>query len=107
MGVREMSATKMMAIMLVVAGILGLVYGGLGYASGTHETKPGPTGLAVNDKETVNMPVWAGIGAIVIGGLLLKGWKKKRLSLAEKDQMPVWTPDALEASRKDSALRKR
>jgi hypothetical protein len=31
----------------------------------------------VKDEETVNIPVWAGVGAIVIGGtLLLVGGKK-------------------------------
>jgi hypothetical protein len=33
--------------------------------------KLGPLELKVKEKETVNIPVWAGVGAIVIGGLLL------------------------------------
>ena len=43
----------------------------------THEAKLGPIELSVKDTETVNIPVWAGVGAIVIGGaLLLVGAKK-------------------------------
>ena len=66
-----MSAAKVLAIVLIVAGILGLLYGGFTYTKKTHEAKVGPFDLAVKEKETVNIPVWAGVGAIVIGGLLL------------------------------------
>jgi TRAP-type C4-dicarboxylate transport system permease small subunit len=66
-----MNPIRLMAIVFVVAGILGLVYGGFTYTKDTHEAKLGPIDIAVKDKETVNIPIWAGIGAIVIGGLLL------------------------------------
>ena len=65
-----MSAVKIAAIVLIVAGILGLVYGGFSYTKETHEAKIGSLELSMKDKETVNVPVWAGVGAIVIGGLL-------------------------------------
>lgn len=72
-----MNASRMAAIMLIVAGVLGLVYGSFSYTKETHETKIGPIELSVKEKETVNIPVWAGIGAIVVGGaLLLLGSKK-------------------------------
>lgn len=61
----------MMAFALIVAGILSLVYGSFSYTKETHEAKLGPFALSVTDKETVNVPVWAGVGAIVISGLLL------------------------------------
>jgi len=67
----EMSAVKMLAIVLIVAGALGLVYGGFTYTRETHEAKLGPIELSVKDKETVNVPVWAGVGAIVAGVVLL------------------------------------
>jgi multidrug transporter EmrE-like cation transporter len=67
----EMSAVKMLAIVLIVAGALGLVYGGFTYTRETHEAKLGPIELSVKDKETVNVPVWAGVGAIVAGVILL------------------------------------
>jgi len=66
-----MNAVKIAAIVLIVAGILGLVYGKFSYTKETHEAKLGPIELSVKDKETVNVPVWAGVGAIVVGGLLL------------------------------------
>lgn len=66
-----MSAVKVAAIALMVAGILALVYGGFSYTRETHEAKIGSLELSVKDKETVNVPVWAGVGAIVVGGLLL------------------------------------
>jgi TRAP-type C4-dicarboxylate transport system permease small subunit len=66
-----MSAMKLMAIALIVAGVLGLVYGGFSYTKETHRATIGPLELSVKDKETVNVPVGAGIAAIVIGGVLL------------------------------------
>ena len=66
-----MNPLKIVAIALIVLGILGLVYGGLTYTKSTHETKIGPLEFSVKDKETVNIPVWAGVAAVVIGGALL------------------------------------
>jgi len=66
-----MSAVKMMAIVLIIAGLLGLVYGQFSYTKETQEAKLGPLELSVKDTETVNIPVWAGVAAIVAGGGLL------------------------------------
>lgn len=66
-----MSAAKLIGIVLIVAGILGLGYGSFSYTKETHEAKIGPIELSVKDKETVNVPVWAGVASIVIGGALL------------------------------------
>jgi TRAP-type C4-dicarboxylate transport system permease small subunit len=66
-----MNALKIAAIVLIAAGILGLAYGGFTYTKGTHEAKLGPLELSVKDRERVNVPVWAGVGAIAIGGALL------------------------------------
>jgi hypothetical protein len=71
-----MSAIKIAALVLIVAGILGLVYGRFSYTKETHEAKLGPLELSVRDKETVNVPVWAGVASIVAGGLLLLVPKK-------------------------------
>lgn len=68
---------KILGIVLIVGGILGLVYGGFTYTKETHEAKVGPLALSVTDKETVNVPIWVGVGAIVIGGLLLVVGSKK------------------------------
>ncbi len=66
-----MNAIKMLAIVLIVAGGLGLAYGSFTYTKETHEAKLGPIELSVKDKETVNIPVWAGVGAIAAGLFLL------------------------------------
>ena len=66
-----MNAIKLAAIVLMVAGILGLAYGQFSYTKETHEAKIGPLELSMKDKETVNVPVWAGVGAIIIGTVLL------------------------------------
>ena len=63
---------KIVAIVLVVAGILGLVYGTFSYTKESHDVKLGPLELSVKEKQTVNVPIWADVGAIVAGvGLLL------------------------------------
>ena len=72
-----MNAVKMAAIVLIAAGVLALVYGNFTYTKDTHEAKLGPIELSVKEKETVNVPVGAGVGAIVIGGLLLLVGRKK------------------------------
>jgi hypothetical protein len=66
-----MSAIKIAAIALIAAGVLSLVYGGFTYTKDTHEAKLGPIELSVKEKETVNVPLWVGVGAIVLGGILL------------------------------------
>jgi len=72
-----MNTTRLIAIVLIVAGVLGLVYGGFSYTKDTTAVKICPIELSVKEKETVNIPMWAGIGAIVIGGLLLVLGNKK------------------------------
>lgn len=71
-----MNAVKVTAIALIVAGVLGLIYGSFTYTKETHEAKVGPINLSVNEKETVNIPVWVGVAAIVVGGVLLLGGRK-------------------------------
>jgi LPXTG-motif cell wall-anchored protein len=66
-----MSAIKVVAILLILAGTIGLVYGGITYTRTTHDAKVGPIEVSVKDKETLHVPVWAGVGAIVAGGALL------------------------------------
>ena len=72
-----MNPVKLAAIILIAGGIFALVYGSFSYTKATHDIKLGPIEMSVKEKETVNMPMWAGIGAIVIGGLLLVSGNKK------------------------------
>jgi len=66
-----MDGKKIAALALIIAGVLGLAYGGFTYTKDTHETKIGPIELSVKDEERVNIPVWAGAAAIIAGVLLL------------------------------------
>jgi hypothetical protein len=66
----------MLAIVLLVAGALALAYGGFSYTSETHEAKLGPLEINITEKERVNVPVWAGVALLVVGGGILLTGKK-------------------------------
>ena len=72
-----MNATKLIAIVLIAGGVFGLLYGSFSYTKDTHDLKLGPIELSVTEKKTVNIPIWMGVGAIVVGGLLLVFGSKK------------------------------
>jgi uncharacterized membrane protein YidH (DUF202 family) len=72
-----MNPARIVGIVLIAAGALGLVYGTFSYTKDTTAVKLGPLELSVKEKQTVNVPVWAGVGAIVIGALLLVVGGKK------------------------------
>ena len=71
-----MSRIKVLAIVLIVAGILGLVYDRFTYTKESHDLKIGSLEVSVKDKETVNIPMWCSVGAIALGALLLLGRNK-------------------------------
>lgn len=73
-----MNPIKLVAVLLIVAGALGLAYGSFSYRSGTQTAKLGPIELSMAERRTVNVPVWAGIAAIVVGGVLLVAGGRKR-----------------------------
>ena len=66
-----MNAIRMVALVLIVAGVLGLAYGSFSYTKETHKAELGPLKIQVAEKETVNVPQWAGIAAVVAGVVLL------------------------------------
>jgi TRAP-type C4-dicarboxylate transport system permease small subunit len=70
------NATKLIGLILVVGGALALAFGGFSYTKDTSAVKVGPLELSVKEKETVNVPLWAGLGAVVIGGVLLAFGRK-------------------------------
>jgi hypothetical protein len=73
-----MSVVRIVGIVLIVAGILGLLYGGVSYTRETDQANIGSLELSVKEKDRVNIPVWAGVGAIVIGGFALLVPKRGR-----------------------------
>lgn len=72
-----MDAKNIVAILLIVAGALGLAYGGFTYTKETHKADLGPLHMSVAEKEHVNVPIWAGVGTIVVGGILLVVGRKR------------------------------
>lgn len=74
-----MNAMRLLAIVLIVAGVLALVYGGFTYTEETHDMSIGSMEISVDDKETVNVPVWGGVVLVAVGGgLLLFGGGRRR-----------------------------
>jgi hypothetical protein len=73
-----MNAARFVAIILIVIGLIGLVYQQFSFTKETASAKIGPLELSVKEKETVNIPLWASLGAIGAGVvLLLAGGGKK------------------------------
>ncbi len=66
-----MNGLKILALALIAGGVLSLIYGGFTYTQNTHEAKIGPVEMSLKERKTVNVPVWAGAGAIVAGAALL------------------------------------
>lgn len=72
-----MSGSRIIGAILVVLGALGLIYGGFSYTKEHTAAKVGPLELKVEQQETVNVPLWAGLGAIAAGAFLLVGLGRK------------------------------
>ena len=72
-----MNLVKVVGVVLIVAGLLGVVFSSFSFTKETHEAKLGPIELSVKEKQTVNVPVWASVAAIVVGGLLLVAGGRK------------------------------
>jgi hypothetical protein len=66
-----MKTQSIMGIVLIVAGVLGFAYGGFSFTRETHKAELGSLQLSVDERQAVNIPAWASIGAILTGGLLL------------------------------------
>ncbi|MDZ4348408.1 MAG: hypothetical protein U1A22_02615 [Xanthomonadaceae bacterium] len=72
-----MNSLRIAAVLLIVAGTLALAYGGFSYTKETHEASIGPMNLSIAEKRRVNVPLWAGIVAVIAGGVLLVGGRKR------------------------------
>jgi hypothetical protein len=75
---KKMNAIKVVAIGLIIAGVLGLVYGNFSYTKDTQQAKLGPLELSIKEEKTINIPIWASIAAIAAGGLMLAFGGTKR-----------------------------
>lgn len=74
-----MSAAKIIGILLIVAGLVGLIYQQFSFTRETAQAKIGPLELSVKEKETINVPLWASLGAIGVGVfMLVAGGNKKK-----------------------------
>ena len=73
-----MNGIRMLGLALLVAGVLGLAYGGFSYTKDTTAIKLGPIELTVKENQSVNIPLWAGVASIVVGGVLLALGSKGR-----------------------------
>jgi TRAP-type C4-dicarboxylate transport system permease small subunit len=71
-----MNMQRMVAVVLLIAGVLGLAYGGFSYTKSTHQADIGSLHLSVDETKHVNVPVWGGIGLMLVGGLLLTVGRK-------------------------------
>jgi hypothetical protein len=72
-----MAPVRIIGIILIVAGALALAYGGFSFTKETHKADIGPLSLSVKEKESVNVPQWAGIAAVVAGlAMVVVGGKK-------------------------------
>lgn len=72
-----MNGTRLAAILLIIAGAIGLAIGSFSYTKNTEQVKIGPIELSVKEKQTVNIPVWLGGGALLLGIVLLVAGNKK------------------------------
>ena len=73
-----MTPLRILGAILILAGALGLAFGGFSYTKETHKAEIGPLKLTVQDKEQVNVPLWASLGAVVVGLVLVVAGGKRR-----------------------------
>ena len=72
-----MNAARITGIVLIVLGLAGFFTGGFSFTKDTTAAKVGPIQLTVNEKESLNIPQWLSLGAVVLGAVVLViGFKK-------------------------------
>lgn len=72
-----MNASKIIGMLLIVGGVAGLTFGGFSFTKETHKASLGPIALSVQEKETVNIPLWASVAAIVAGAAVVVAGSRK------------------------------
>ena len=72
-----MKAMRIVGVLLLVLGLAGFLTGGFSFTKDTTQAKLGPLELTVKEKESVNIPQWMSLGAMVLGGVVLvMGFRK-------------------------------
>jgi hypothetical protein len=71
-----MSGTKIAGLLLIIAGIVGLAYGRMSFTKEVHKASVGPISLMARETQDVVIPMWAAVGAVVVGGLVLMTSKR-------------------------------
>ena len=66
-----MNAARITGIVLIVLGLAGFFTGGFSFTKDTTAAKVGPIQLTVKEKESVNIPQWLSLGAVVLGAVVL------------------------------------
>lgn len=73
-----MNIARIVALVLITCGLLALVYGGFTYTRVTREAKVGSLEFSWKDHDTVEIPVWIGVGGVVVGTALLYGASNRK-----------------------------
>lgn len=71
-----MNTTNLIGVILIVAGCLGLAYGGFSYTKETTGVKLGSLELKVQEKKSIDIPMALSIGGIVFGVFMLAVGRK-------------------------------
>jgi hypothetical protein len=66
-----MNAAKITGIILIVVGLAGFFTGGFSFIKDTTAAKIGPIEVKVQERESVNIPQWLSLGALVLGAVVL------------------------------------
>ena len=73
-----MTPIRILGLLLLIAGILAVAYGGFTVPTDRHTAELGPLSVSVTEKETFKIPLWVGVGVAVLGGVLLAVGGKRR-----------------------------
>jgi len=73
-----MNAMRIVGVLLLMLGLAGFLTGGFSFTKDTTQAKLGPLELTDKEKESVNIPEWLSLGAMVLGGAaLVLGFRRK------------------------------
>ncbi len=72
-----MNIVRIIGVGIMVLGVLGWIYGGFTYTKETQKKKFGPVEFSMKDRERVNVPIWASVAAVAVGGVLVVAGKKR------------------------------